>query len=80
MTDHAQKEVCRKCGISAKSVLRCSQTVAPECAYMQMALVLAEQNARGQVQSAMSLQSTVEACGNIINDTIAKVALKGVGK
>lgn len=77
--DHAQKEVCRKCGISAKSVVKCSQTTAPECAYMQMALVLAEQNTR-EMQRPMSLQSTVEYCKPEINkaiDVIAKIDLKG---
>ena len=79
MKDDTQKEICRICGISAKSVVKCSQTAAPECAYMQMALVYAAQHS-GEVQQPMSLQSTVEYCKPEINkaiDEITKVVLKG---
>ena len=77
--DNGQKEVCRKCGISAKSVVKCSQTTAPECACMQMALVYAAQHA-GEVQRPVSFQSPVQVCGELINDSMAKLALKGVEK
>jgi hypothetical protein len=68
-TDNGQKAICEECGIANKSVLRCAQTTAPECACMQMALVSAAQHA-GEVQSVVPILSGYE---DRINNVITKL-------
>jgi hypothetical protein len=74
IADNGQKAICEECGIANKSVLRCAQTTAPECACMQMALVYAAQHA-GEVQSVLSVPT-----GYIAGTVVRKQVLELIGE